>query len=577
MPAPDRYRAREAAAAARRRAHEVQRRRQLARIAQPPPDHHANSDPGPDGSPFTWLQPPSDEVVHQWLAKGQHRWLFVLQVLAYAGVAYSLYGLARNSYWTSPLLGPLAVLIVEQLLSLRTSTHKRRVTLPDHLFLVETWAPSRFPSVDVFLTVCGEDPSLVNNTLSHVVKLAYPGEMRVHVLDDGASPVVEGLASRYGVRYLARPGSDFKKAGNLQYALERTEGDIVLILDADYAVRSDFLMQTVPYMDEPSVGIVQTPQYQLTEKRMKWLERCAGATQEMFYRFIQPSRSAVGATICCGGSALYRRKALDAIGGFPLIGTSEDIYTGLEMAQLGFVNQYVPVLASTCASPDELDSFISQQYRWCEGSLTLVTSSRFHANRTMSLGQRLCYWSGFLYYLSTAIMSLLAPVGVLIMLLLYPDRVRAFNVYPLIPATLIWLVIYPFIATGRWRTEVLRVQVIYGFAHLFCIYDQLRDKMSEWVPTNAKVKAPLGQWVRYFMLAYIGITQPAIAVGIVLGLWHYGVGNYWLITALSLLNFYIFVPVWWLAYKTTRRAARARRTSQAPPADDSLSALTVAV
>ena len=558
-----------ATVSARRRAQEVRKRRQLARVVQPPPDHHVHAEPGTGGSLFSWLRPPSDEVVHQWLEKRQHRWLFVVQVMAYGGVAYSLYGLARNSYWTLPFLIPLAVLVLEQLLSLRTSTHRRQVSLVDHLFTVETWNPASPPTVDVFLTVCGENPGLVENTLKYTVMMKYPGQVRTYVLDDGASPDVEALARRYGVSYIARPGSDFKKAGNLQYAFERTSGDVILILDSDYAVRRDFLTETVPYLDQPSVGIVQTPQYQLTERRMGWLERCAGATQEMFYRFIQPSRSAVGATICCGGSALYRRTGLEAVGGFPLIGTSEDIHTGLEMAKKGYTNQYVPVLGSTCASPDELDSFISQQYRWCEGSLTLVTSPLFQTNTMMTLEQRLCFWSGFLYYISTALGALMAPVGVLIMVVFYPSRVGVSNIIPLLPAVLLWLVVYPFLATGRWRFEVFRVQAIYSYAHLFCIIDVLRGKMSEWVPTNSKVKAPLGQRVRVCMLAYLGLSQPVIAVGLALGTRHYGIGNYWLIIALSCLNFYVFVPVWWLAAQVTWRArsgARAATVSALRPA-----------
>ena len=538
-----------------RAAHAGDHRRPLPAVAPARDGAEQGSDP------YAWLSPPTDEEKYRWLRSGQHRWLFWLQGGAYGGVAYSFYGLARNSYWTLLLLLPLALFVGEQLLTLRTSTHKRRVTLVDHLFAIETWSPSTFPSVDVFITTCNEDPRLIQNTLRYTTELRYDGDLRIHVLDDGGSPEVEQLARAYGVEYLARPGSEFKKAGNLQYAFERTTGDHIVILDADYAVRPDFLTEIIPYLDDPSVGIVQTPQLQPTGKQMSWLERCAGATQEIFYRFIQPSRDAVGATICCGGSAVYRRAGLEAIGGFPLIGTSEDIHTGLRMAKVGLRNQYVPVLVSKCASPDQFDSFASQQYRWCEGSLTLLNDAEFHADATMKRDARACYWSGFLFYISTALNALIAPLAILIMVVFYPDRVQVASVYPLVPALLLWLVVFPLIATTRWRIEVLRVQFIYSFAHLFCLIDVFRGKMSEWIPTNARVQTPVGKRVRYAIMSYVGITQPLIAVGLVHGAWEYGIDRYWMAVAVSLLNSYCTVPPAWLAVRSTlsnRAAARIR-------------------
>lgn len=74
------------------------------------------------------------------------------------------------------------------------------------------------------------------------------------------------------------------------------------------------LSELVPYFEDSSVGIVQSPQFFDTRGPMNWLQRHAGATQELFYRMIQPSRDAVGAAICVGSCALYRRASLVASG-----------------------------------------------------------------------------------------------------------------------------------------------------------------------------------------------------------------------------------------------------------------------
>ncbi|MBT0772572.1 glycosyltransferase [Kineosporia sp. J2-2] len=498
------------------------------------------------------VTPPSDAEKDAYLAAPQHRWLFWAQAVAMLGVAVSMYGLATNTYWTLIFLGPLALMVVEQALALRTSTFTRRVTVGRHRELVRDFRGA--PSVDVFLPTAGEPLEVLANTYEHVARLDWPGELRIHVLDDSAREQVRRLAGAHGFEYLARPGSEFKKAGNLQYALERSRGEHITILDADFVPRPDYLRELVPYLDDPWVGIVQSPQFFATDRSMSWLQRCAGATQEMFFRFVQPSRDAVGAAICVGTSAVYRRRALEAIGGFPLIGHSEDVYCGVMMARKGFQLRYVPVLLTRGACPDNLDAFIAQQYRWCEGSMSLLMDRNFHEEPTMSAAQRASYWSGFLYYLATAVNAALAPLAVLVMVIAYPDRVQSGNMLPLAVATLFWLAVFPVVAFGRWRFEVFRVQAVYGFAHLFCIGDLIRGRAAEWVATGAvrtgtSPRAAVGDRVRRLMGPYLLATQAATLIGLGAGAMVYGFAHYWANIVLALLNAYVYLPVGWAAVR----------------------------
>ncbi|WP_129338035.1 glycosyltransferase family 2 protein [Cellulomonas endophytica] len=490
------------------------------------------------------LDGPTDDEKLAYLRGGQHRWLFVLSALAFAGVAASLAGLALRSYWTLVFLVPLGLMLVEQALALVTSTRRRRLTLGEHVATVRSWDPVVAPSVDVFIPTSGEDLEVLATTTAAALRLDWDGSLLVHLLDDAARPEVERLAVALGARYLARPGSAFKKAGNLQHALERTEGEHVLILDADFVPRPDLLRELVPYLDDPAVGIVQSPQFFATARSMKWLERCAGATQEMFFRFIQPSRDAVDAAICVGTSAVYRRAALDAIGGFPLVGHSEDVVTGVRMRDAGFSLRYVPVVLSRGVCPDDLDAFIAQQYRWCEGSMALMTDRRWIADESISGRQRLSFWAGFLYYVNTALFAVVAPLPLLVMAFFFPGSIAPENSLPLAGAVLLWLVVLPAVSRSRWRPEVLRVQTIYGFAHLFCILDMLRGRVAEWVPTGARaVRSPVAHRVRRFMGGYLLATQGLVALGLTLGVVHHGLGEYWSTLALALLMAYVALPV----------------------------------
>lgn len=111
------------------------------------------------------------------------------------------------------------------------------------------------PSVDVFVTCCGEDDDLVVDTVRAACDLDYPmGRFRVIVLDDGQSSglsdAVAGLGALYpNLYYMARPKTPgvphHFKAGNLNYGLDAVHklpggaGQFMAALDADMVCLSN--------------------------------------------------------------------------------------------------------------------------------------------------------------------------------------------------------------------------------------------------------------------------------------------------------------------------------------------------
>jgi hypothetical protein len=105
------------------------------------------------------------------------------------------------------------------------------------------------PTVDVFVTCCGEDDDLVMDTVRGACDIDYPyDKFRVIVLDDGRSETLEAAVCRLAmsypnVYYMARekiPGKPHHfKAGNLNYGLEQSHllpggaGQFMAALDAD--------------------------------------------------------------------------------------------------------------------------------------------------------------------------------------------------------------------------------------------------------------------------------------------------------------------------------------------------------
>jgi len=373
------------------------------------------------------------------------------------------------------------------LISLIVNSGTRGFDYQAHRRLVESWRPVRYPSLDVFLPVCGEPIGVLHNTWVHVFELvrAYPGVATAYVLDDGTDDRVRLMAANFGFSYLARPDRGWmKKAGNLRYGYACSVGEYILILDADFAPRADLPAEMLPYLcADLSLGIIQSPQFFRTRGRMSWMERGAGAVQELFYRLVQVSRDRHDGAICVGSCAIYRRSALASNGGTTLIEHSEDVHTGFDMRRAGWGLRYIPVSLAAGLCPSDPSSFLSQQYRWCMGSMSLLTSRKFWSTR-LRFRTRCCYLSGFCYYVHTALFIFVVPAIPLVMLTALPDRVRLANYLFIMPSFLYNFVVFPAWHRCRYGPEALMAKLMYGWAHLFALWDICRRRQLGWQSTG---------------------------------------------------------------------------------------------
>jgi cellulose synthase/poly-beta-1,6-N-acetylglucosamine synthase-like glycosyltransferase len=487
--------------------------------------------------------PPTDDEKYWYLGR-EHRWLFPLSLVAFSLMCVSMAIFATSHVVLWLFLAPLAFYLITMMTSMRTSLRRRRLRLADHRTRVEGWLPDSPASVDVFVPSAGESMEILHNTFRYVASLWWPGKISVYVLDDSARPEVREAARSYGFIYLSRPNpGHLKKAGNLRFGYEHSDGDFIAIFDADFVPRRDFLLELLPYFDDPSVGIVQSPQFFDSDTDLHWLQRSASATQEMFYRWIQTSRDRFGAAICVGTCAVYRRRALDQSGGFAQIGHSEDVHTGVNLMKAGFTTRYVPVLLAKGLCPDSFSAFVNQQYRWCSGSLTLLRDPTFRRHPAITLRHHLCFFAGFLYYLSTALNVLLAPLPVIIMVWWLTSLVRPINSIWMVGSVLMSLLVYPCVHKARWRFSVHRVQYLYSFAHLLAIVHHFSGRTKGWVATgSAKASTPIASDVRRVMTSHALTTEAAVWLGLIHGTLIYGWRPFWAMYLLAGANAYIVVP-----------------------------------
>ena len=271
------------------------------------------------------------------------------------------------------------------------------------LFTMTTWHPrfhrpegvgaKRVYSVDILVTTCGEPYAVVAETLRAAVAMAYPAK-RVYLLDDAASADLRRLAEALECGYLARPVRHDAKAGNLNYALSRTEGDLILTVDADQVPDKALAATLVGYFDAPQMGFVATKQaFELPPG-----DPFCNA-DVLFYDVMQPGKDRHNAAFSCGSGVMYRRKALEDIGGFSTWNLVEDVHTSMLLHAAGWRSVYYEHALSRGTAPADIWGVYHQRAQWATDGLRILFWDNPFLRRGLSWAQRAEYTHVGLVYL----------------------------------------------------------------------------------------------------------------------------------------------------------------------------------
>ncbi len=257
------------------------------------------------------------------------------------------------------------------------------------------------PAVDVLIPTFNEDLTVLERTLVCAPALDYPRK-KIYVLDDGRRAWLKEYCERHSLEYITRADNAFAKAGNLNHGLavsrEHSNGELVLVLDADFAPRADFLWRTVGFFNDSTVGIVQTPQTFFNPDPVQWGYRATRTMpdeQRLLFNVLQPAKDAWGVATCCGTSSVTRRACLELIGGVPTESVTEDMLLSHRLAERGFRTRYLNESLSIGLAPESLPAYLSQRARWCLGALQIAFL------HTGPLGRNGLGWRHRVEYLST--------------------------------------------------------------------------------------------------------------------------------------------------------------------------------
>ncbi|SUZ33071.1 Cellulose synthase catalytic subunit [UDP-forming] [Roseibaca ekhonensis] len=300
-------------------------------------------------------------------------------------------------------------------------------------------AASSLPTVDILVPSYNEPIEMLSVTLSAAKNMHYPPHKRTVVLcDDGGTDErcnsddsikahaarkrradLQALCAELGIVYSTRAENINAKAGNMSAAMERLNGDLVVVFDADHVPARDFLARTVGYfVVDPNLFLVQTPHFFLNPDpvdRNIGLRADCPPENEMFYHQGHRGLDRWGGAFFCGSASVLRRAALDSVGGFAGETITEDAETALEIHSQGWKSLYVDHAMIAGLQPETFTSFIEQRGRWATGMMQLLRLKNPLRRKGMSLSQRLCYLNSMTFWLFPLVRMtfILAPLAYL--------------------------------------------------------------------------------------------------------------------------------------------------------------------
>ncbi len=254
------------------------------------------------------------------------------------------------------------------------------------------------PKVTVQLPMFNE-MYVAERIIETCAEIDYPRDkFQIQVLDDSTDETKDIIANKcadvaargINIQHVHRTDRTGYKAGALDCAMDKVEGEFIAIFDADFVPSKDFLLRTIPYFTE-NVGVVQTRWGHLNKDYSLLTELQAFGLNGHF-AIEQGGRNASGHYINFNGTAgVWRRATIDDAGGWEHDTITEDLDLSYRAQMKGWRFVYLEEVESPAELPITMSALKSQQHRWMKGGAEVFIKmwKRLATTKGLKIGDRI--------------------------------------------------------------------------------------------------------------------------------------------------------------------------------------------
>lgn len=278
------------------------------------------------------------------------------------------------------------------------------------------------PFVTIQLPVFNE-LYVVERLIDTVAEFDYPRDrFEIQVLDDSTDETIDVIAKKVAevkakgidIHHIHRVDRTGYKAGALAAAMDRVKGEFIAIFDADFLPNPNFLLETIPFFEDPKVGVVQT-RWSHINKKYSLLTELQAFGLNAHFSIEQSGRNAAGHYINFNGTGgVWRKETINDAGGWHHDTLTEDLDLSYRAQMKGWRFCYLENVTAPAELPVAMSALKNQQFRWTKGgaecfrkmSKTLLTTKGLKLSDRIHGLAHLFNSSVFVFIFFTAILSI---------------------------------------------------------------------------------------------------------------------------------------------------------------------------
>ncbi|MFH1134204.1 MAG: glycosyltransferase family 2 protein [Nanoarchaeota archaeon] len=223
------------------------------------------------------------------------------------------------------------------------------------------------------------------NCAKRCLAFDYPKDrFEVLIGDDSSDKKVSAKISAFAAKYpgrvkVTRRGSNAGfKPGNLNYMLNYSKGEFLVLFDSDFLPDRDFLRRIIePFRHDDNIAVVQA-RWRTNNFSQSLFSVLAGTISQVCHYVTLPFTSQnKGTSFLLGSAEAIRRKDLEEVGGWQSGSLTEDIECSLRLIKEGKRLVYLEDVQCGCEAPFTFKDLCKQQMRWAFGVISAVKQHFF--------------------------------------------------------------------------------------------------------------------------------------------------------------------------------------------------------
>lgn len=240
-------------------------------------------------------------------------------------------------------------------------------------------------SISVLVPAFNEEKT-IKDTIEAIFRTDYPIKELI-VINDGSSDrtkeIVQKLMGNYSKLKIINKRNT-GKGDSINQGIKIAKGELVVVVDADSYPAKNSFSKMAGYFDDEKVGAATC--IFIPRNNRTFFEKL----QDVEYHVIAFTRKLLGYVdaiwVTPGPLAMYRKSALEKIGGFDRNNMTEDIEIAWALTRAGYKREMCLDTYATTTVPNALKPWYRQRRRWNIGGLQCISKYKKDFFRKGMLG-----------------------------------------------------------------------------------------------------------------------------------------------------------------------------------------------